>query len=155
LDVKVTPGRILNRLDSLHQIYTDQDGILRFITELTSSTIVGGDLYSIDNQSASSSMSFSDPVIAAYNAAPTGTTFVDSMEINWDWSFSDLELDSILFKSGNLSINSNSNFPVPVTVTFRFPTWFAASNQIVVNNTINPSSSASTNRELAGTRAIL
>src|SRR5690606_14177812 len=105
LDVKITPDKILRRLDSLHQIYTDQDGILSFITEVTSSTIVGGDLYSIDNQSASSSMSFSDPVIAAYNAAPTGTTFVDSMEINWDWSFSDLELDSILFKSGNLSIN--------------------------------------------------
>jgi hypothetical protein len=155
LDVKITPDKILNRLDSLHQIYTDQDGIISFITQITSSTIVGGDLYSIDNQSASSSVYFSDPVIAAYNAAPTGSTFVDSMEINWDWSFADLELDSILFKSGNLSINSNSNFPVPVTATFRFPTWFAGSNQISVNNTINPSSSASTNRELAGTRAIL
>lgn len=155
LDVKITPKNILSRLDSLHQIYTDQDGIISFITEVTSSTIVGSDLYSIDNQSESSAISFSDPVIAAYNASPTGSTFFDSMEINWNWSFSDLELDSILFKSGNLSINSNSNFPVPVTATFRFPTWFAASNQIVINNTINPSSSATSNRELVGTRAIL
>lgn len=112
-----TALKILKRLDSLNKIFINDEGYISYIAGQNSSSLIGNDYIVITNQSEGGSFSLPPAVVTLFNAAPNGTTVSDSSSENWFFDIPPYELDSIIYKSGDLLLETSSTFTIPMEVT--------------------------------------
>jgi hypothetical protein len=121
--------------DSGTIVSSDANDVVEIIYQSFNQSKFARELLSLPEINNSGSLSLDPTLIAAFNANPSpGTLFNEQVNLNYPFSLdASLEaasqLDSLIFKSGNLEIRLNSTVPQPCTVLVRIP-------QLRLNNNV-------------------
>lgn len=148
-----TAIKMLKRFDSLNQVIVNDEGYISYIAGQNSSSLIGSDFITLNNQTFNSSISATVPFANAFNSLSVGNSISDSFSSTWTFSVSPYELDSIWLKGGSLSIDIANEQNASATAVVEIPGLrLTDGSSFTQSISINRLNSANFQLNLQGTR---